>query len=153
MHGSRIAPGGVAAISVVAILVVMSLATTLTWWLRRRRLQSRAMNRVVITISPFTLITEVTSLIDGNATADDDSYVRGVSTSTIERQRLEMELLAATEKMLELEERTDSEQAIRGGGRAYSECGSSCRRKPLLQDPLRIWRHSCMRPENRSTLL
>ncbi|KAF7364367.1 hypothetical protein MSAN_01097200 [Mycena sanguinolenta] len=74
------------------------------------------MNREGRTISPFTLLVET-----NDATAR-DSDARGSKAGTIARQRLETQLRAATEKMVELEELADGSTTThpnpgsRGGG-------------------------------------
>ncbi|KAJ7861453.1 hypothetical protein B0H14DRAFT_3863447 [Mycena olivaceomarginata] len=57
----------------------------------------------VATISPFTLIPEASSSPGARTALGQDSDLRSISASTLTRHRLETQLCAATEKMVDLQ--------------------------------------------------
>ncbi|KAF7341431.1 hypothetical protein MVEN_01880200 [Mycena venus] len=96
--------------------IVLGVATVPTvialfFLFKRRRIRHRTAalleiesNRAAAIISPFTLIPQMNSPTSQDATQDTDSDVRSISASTIARQQLETQLLAATEKMIDLQD-------------------------------------------------
>ncbi|KAJ6496339.1 hypothetical protein C8R45DRAFT_985646 [Mycena sanguinolenta] len=103
----KLPSAAVAGIAVAVIVLLLCTGITLFWQIRRRRLQ-RSVEKLfgkmnMRTISSFTLLVEPRSLSNGNA-MDADSSARGITPSAIARERLETQLRAATEKMVELEE-------------------------------------------------
>ncbi|KAJ7924071.1 hypothetical protein B0H13DRAFT_1864368 [Mycena leptocephala] len=134
-------------ISVASIVIGLAIALILRARCRRRgaKLGASEINRQANTISPFTLNTQIGGNVDTAAPGDSD--VRSISASTIARQRLETELLAMHEKMIDLQalERrtsavaTDSSESRRILRPMWMR-GTSTRRSPDLEAQLQAAR-------------
>ncbi|KAF8140984.1 hypothetical protein K438DRAFT_1878937 [Mycena galopus ATCC 62051] len=144
-------PGTLAAIAIAVTIFLLCLAGTVLWQIRRRRRQKRTAKRrdmentrAFTTISPFTLISQATSPEPGseNATVGEDSDMHSISASTIARQRLEMQLRAATEKMGDLEVQARGDGTTGGSGireiwRRVSARSAETRSSPDVEAQLR----------------
>ncbi|KAF8140999.1 hypothetical protein K438DRAFT_1878956 [Mycena galopus ATCC 62051] len=148
---STIHLGTLAAIAVAVTMFLLCLAATVLWQIRHRRRQKHTAKhrdmentRAFTTISPFTLIPQATSAEPGseNATLGEDSDARSISASTIPRQRLEMQLRAATEKMGDLEDQARGDGTTGGSGireiwRRVSGRSAETRSSPDVEAQLR----------------
>ncbi|KAJ6496340.1 hypothetical protein C8R45DRAFT_157594, partial [Mycena sanguinolenta] len=136
-HKSSISSGAVAGIALVIVAFLACAILVVLWRIRRRRVRhrqfsddddaegSRGGRRR--TISPFTLLVEHPGFDNDTSSANanapglplaTDSDARSISTSISARQQLEMQLRAATEKMVELEELAEEDPNAGGGGGA-----------------------------------
>ncbi|KAF7364340.1 hypothetical protein MSAN_01094300 [Mycena sanguinolenta] len=116
----QLSSGAVAGIAVIVVLFLVCASITLLQ-IRRRRLHHRVklsdaeMTGGVTMISPFKLLQEVRSFGSGSAT--DAGFDAGsISTTIITRERLEMQLHAATEEELEAQAEGDTTSGPNTGG-------------------------------------
>jgi len=106
---SQTALAGIAVGVIVVLSCLVYIFTTLFWRMRRRRLQRIAQEILDLEanykVSPFSLPVKVGPLGTEKAPTRKNSDARSIRANTIKRQRLEKQLLAATERMVKLEDR------------------------------------------------
>ncbi|KAF8173531.1 hypothetical protein K438DRAFT_1850293 [Mycena galopus ATCC 62051] len=106
---SQTALAGIAVGAIVVLSCLVYIFITLFWRMRRRRLQRIAQEILDLEanykVSPFPLPVEVGPLGTENAPTRKNADARSIRANTIKRQRLEKQLLAATECMVKLEDR------------------------------------------------